>query len=432
MSPKDTRILPCSDNQNLTVTFSWGSQAEQSDPCSEGQTAVESNNSEQKDDSEEPRRQDPKVAWRAIWRVIWPGVLQALTLLTAIFSAIAATSSSRAAQDAVAIQKEYTEITRAIFNSNSRPYVGVGDISVAKNDEGEMIVRLTIKNSGTVAATDFLVNRFVAVDGREDPVPDDMKDRATLLPGAQINLPLTIPSTQAKDFFSGSRKLQLRIAYSFTGPTDRFYEGSELEEFDARSGQFLQGPYVPRVAGRAKKVFYSGHEKDPNDLCGMSNNENLMHVILGGNDIGLALNSNPTTIIQLGGESVLSLRKEGQAVMLTAIFRNKDGEALAELRDNSFRKFGESNIVLEASGPHEIIVRRDQKLLLQVYFANEHRLIVNGLFRTANFPEVTVGENGVTFADESGKPGAPQHGNCFVGQGLKAFYDEEGEMTFAW
>lgn len=127
---------------------------------------------------------------------------------------------------------EYTEVTKNIYNSANRPYVGVESIDVDDSDKKHLIFNIKLKNYGTVPATDVRIEDNIIIDGIKTKKGGyEIYDAHTnIYPQATRKTWLKI-GFDYENIVNGHKVLDLSIAIKYKGISDNKDEYNNYEVF---------------------------------------------------------------------------------------------------------------------------------------------------------------------------------------------------------
>lgn len=127
---------------------------------------------------------------------------------------------------------EYTKVTKDIYKSINRPYVGITGSEV-KKENGKIYITVQYKNAGNVPATNTVIESNYLLEGYK------MTDNAIKIQNAHGNmLPqgmlqgLTKVSSNYIDITSGSKVLDVEFIIKYNGINKDQYEDYEKYRYD--------------------------------------------------------------------------------------------------------------------------------------------------------------------------------------------------------
>ena len=145
------------------------------------------------------------------------------------------------------VTKENTEISRKVFETSFRPYVGAPKALAVrvKNKKGEYLRALTlemeIKNFGQVPAYDFEVITWrTLLDGIESPKSPGHGEKPTLLlPTSSRFMHVFVGSDFYSKVVSGQTKLEIELELQYTGPAGKNYRYRTKHVYDRLRNAFV-------------------------------------------------------------------------------------------------------------------------------------------------------------------------------------------------
>jgi len=163
-----------------------------------------------------------------------------ITLATVVIAA--ATVINVIAAVVVSVKtSEYTEVTKNIYKSSNRPYVGINAIDLTKDDANKKLyLKVEYKNYGTVPATNVRIAGNILIDGfKMERTDQDIYDNHAII-FQQTNYIVTYKiASNYYNFLNGKVLLELDAIVKYKGIADEQYQDQEKYRYDNRIGSFI-------------------------------------------------------------------------------------------------------------------------------------------------------------------------------------------------
>jgi hypothetical protein len=146
-------------------------------------------------------------------------------------------------------------------------------------------------------------------------------------------------------------------------------------------------------------------------------------IILAG-DFAVSTAESSFVVLRLYGKDLLTMKKVGTGISLSADIWNEDGKVLTTIEDNKFRVNANTTIPIIRPDPHTLMVDDERKTrVLSVRFLNPSTIKIAGVFRAGGKYPVIIGEHDITFG-----PLLIKDGFVFHVKG-KSIFDWPGEIS---
>lgn len=175
--------------------------------------------------------------------------------------------------------------------------------------------------------------------------------------------------------------------------------------------------WVPHLLPRSSQdgliEITPGSDPDPKMSCPFApTDKNKLKIFVGSNVCSPAEGVDVLPVLEIAGESLIALKRRGNALFVSARVFSSDGRIIAKVEDNKLRvnERHKDFFYVEKKGlPHEFAVfdQTDTRVLL-VRFVNSRAIHVEGIFATKGSMPVFVLERSIRI----GRAGAPFSGNC--------------------
>jgi hypothetical protein len=124
--------------------------------------------------------------------------------------------------------RDSVAVTRSAFEAANRPYVGVGETSIFKDEAKEVLyIKIEVKNFGTVPASHVLTSWNAYIDGAAQPQNKVPHRPVILFPQDSAYLQATAGDAMYSSIVSGRSVLTIVVEISYKGVTDRIYRSEQ-------------------------------------------------------------------------------------------------------------------------------------------------------------------------------------------------------------
>lgn len=135
---------------------------------------------------------------------------------------------------------DYTEVTKNIYKASNRPYVGIDAVKFNKDDGKHLIFLITVKNFGSIPATNVRVSNQLILDGTNIPTAgyEFNNKHSNLFPQATDNFIMKVGSVYDR-VENGSMVLDLTSTIKYRGVISdgtSDYEDRETWRYDSAHG----------------------------------------------------------------------------------------------------------------------------------------------------------------------------------------------------
>jgi len=145
----------------------------------------------------------------------------------------------------------------------------------------------------------------------------------------------------------------------------------------------------PRWTQGATGALIPAAEPDPKHSC-ENIPPNALKVLLG-NEVAWIADRRDTVLVQVGGESLLPLKRSGLGALISARVLSNRGDELVRIEDNSFKVNADGKFKIDRPDAHELtVLSAEGRRLVQVRLINERSLRVAGEFQAPGFAPVVI------------------------------------------
>lgn len=133
------------------------------------------------------------------------------------------------------------KISLDTFSALYRPYVGVWNVDVKKNEaEKKMTINFSLKNFGSVPATNFMGDWRVTFDGQIAPVTYPAhQEPGLLMPTDYVVLVGAIQAWAYDAVTSGQKSLDVEVVSEYAGPGDKSYKYCSKHHYSYAINEFV-------------------------------------------------------------------------------------------------------------------------------------------------------------------------------------------------
>ncbi len=134
---------------------------------------------------------------------------------------------------------EYTEITKNIYKSANRPYVGIESFKINKDDNKHLLFYVNYKNFGTVPASNVRIKYDMLFDGHKaHRSNEDVYDsNSNLFPQVAHSIRLKT-GADYENIISGKTILDVTVNIKYQGITKEEFEVNETWRYDPNHNHF--------------------------------------------------------------------------------------------------------------------------------------------------------------------------------------------------
>jgi hypothetical protein len=119
---------------------------------------------------------------------------------------------------------EYVQVTRAIFRSSQRPYVGIGQIRIDQTDSSHPHLVVEYRDFSEIPADHSQVIGRLLIDGAPPRGQrETLSELGVLSPQVPRFFHKAIPTASLHPILEGKSNLSLEIEFSYRDATDRAY-----------------------------------------------------------------------------------------------------------------------------------------------------------------------------------------------------------------
>jgi hypothetical protein len=136
--------------------------------------------------------------------------------------------------------REYTKVTRDIFEAAYSPYIGISEVKIVPNLEADRFsIFMTIENSGSVPAHDFKFS-FDLID---NDIPLLIKRPQTsitvLQPKMTAPIGISFDHTKGTKIIFTDRRLDLHVSIEYKGVTSKQFRYKYEARYDHQQKNFI-------------------------------------------------------------------------------------------------------------------------------------------------------------------------------------------------
>lgn len=169
----------------------------------------------------------------------WKDPLIITTIATAVI-AVATVVNLLVAIFMWRVTRESTRITRSIFEAANRPYVGIPNVNVQKDDAAKKLdFTVRIKNFGSVPANEFSSKWDVLIDGVSQPQTGIPDKPAVLFPQVSVLLAGTFADPMYSSIVTGKSALEFVVKVRYKGVTQKEYYYRQKNRYYPQANSFM-------------------------------------------------------------------------------------------------------------------------------------------------------------------------------------------------
>ena len=139
------------------------------------------------------------------------------------------------------ITNKYVRITRDIYESSQRPYIGVSKYELTDNPATNLLsYHIKMENFGNVPAKNMHTNIKIFINGDEHPIPAGPVEASTLFPKVFDSLTgiIRVPE-QRLPILNGLSRLELELSIDYEGIVTAKYSTKERAQYNAQASGFV-------------------------------------------------------------------------------------------------------------------------------------------------------------------------------------------------